>query len=86
MPEICRFFGIIISMYYNDHTPPHFHARYGDQKAIIAIESLDVLQGDVSARTLSLVREWATQHKEELLEDWRLARELAPLKKIQPLE
>lgn len=64
MPEISRFLGIIISMNYNDHAPPHFHARYGDDQAIIDIE---------------------TPHREELLEDWRLARASAPLKRIAPL-
>ena len=86
MPEISRFFGIIISMYYNDHTPPHFHARYGDQKAIIGIDPVTVLQGRLSPRTFGLVTEWAALHHQELLEDWKLARELAPLKRIQPLE
>jgi len=64
MPEISRFLGIIISMNYNDHAPPHFHARYGDDQAIIEIQTL---------------------HREELLEDWRLARASAPLKRIAPL-
>jgi len=60
MPEISRFFGIIITMYYNDHAPPHFHVRYGQQKALIAIESLSVLQGNLKPRTLGLVVEWAS--------------------------
>lgn len=57
MPEISRFFGIIITMYYNDHAPPHFHIRYGQQKALIAIESLSILQGNLKPRTLGLVIE-----------------------------
>ena len=86
MPEVCRFFGIVIAMYYNDHAPPHFHARYGRQKAIVAIESLTVLAGRLQPRTLGLVMEWAAMHQPELMEDWTLAREQATLKPIAPLE
>lgn len=67
MPEICRFLGIIITMYYNDHPPPHFHVRYNQQKAIIEIESLTILEGKLTPRVLDLVIEWATIHKSELL-------------------
>lgn len=69
MPEISRFFGIIIAMFYDDHAPPHFHVRYGDQKAIFAIESLGVLHGRLSPRALALVAEWTAQHQEELRAD-----------------
>lgn len=86
MPEISRFFGIIIAMFYNDHAPPHFHARYGEQRAIIAIDSLTVLGGRLSPRVLGLVMEWASLHQEELREDWRLADRQAPLRSIEPLE
>jgi hypothetical protein len=85
LPEISRFFGIIIAMYYNDHEPPHFHARYGRERALVAVESLQVLRGDLSPRALGLVMEWAALHREELLEDWKLARAQAPLKSIEPL-
>ena len=86
MPEISRFFGIIISMFYNDHTPPHFHVRYGEQKAIIAIQSLVVLSGELSPRAFGLVMEWASLHREELQVDWDLARKQEPLIKVEPLE
>ena len=86
MPEISCFFGIIIAMYYDDHAPPHFHVRYGEQKAIIAIESLAVIQGKLSPKALGLVMEWAAQHQEELLIDWKLATQHSPLKPIKPLE
>ena len=86
MPEVSRFLGIIISMNYNDHAPPHFHARYGGDQAIIEIETLHVLGGRLSPRVMGLVVEWALLHRDELLEDWRLARESAPLKRIAPLE
>jgi hypothetical protein len=86
MPEISRFFGIIVAMFYNDHSPPHFHVRYGDDKAIIAIESLRLLEGKLKPRTLGLVIEWASLHQAELMDDWQLARTMQPLKSIQPLE
>ncbi len=86
MPEISRFFGIIVTMYYNDHPPPHFHVRYGQQKAIIDISSLAILEGNLSPRVLGLVTEWATLHQAELLENWDLARQAQPLEPIEPLE
>ena len=85
MPEISRFFGIIVAMFYNDHTPAHFHARYGGERAIFSIESLMVLEGKLSPRVLGLVMEWAALHQGELMEDWNLARAQAPLKPIEPL-
>lgn len=86
MPEVSRFFGIIIAMYYNDHAPPHFHARYGAQKAVIDIETLVIIEGALSPRALGMVMEWATLHRDELREDWRLARRHEALKTIAPLE
>jgi len=86
MPEISRFFGIIIAMYYNDHPPPHFHVRYGQQKAIIEIQSLSILEGKLSPRVLGLVIEWAASHQAELLHNWELARQQEPLESVQPLE
>jgi len=86
MPEISRFFGIIIAMFYDDHAPPHFHVRYGEQKAIIAIDTLTILRGELAPRAYGLVMEWASLHQEELSEDWALAENQAPLKKIKPLE
>ena len=86
MPEISRFFGIVIQMYYGDHEPPHFHVRYADQRALIAIESLAVLRGRLSPRALGLVLEWAKLNNEALMEDWNRARVAAELKPIPPLE
>ncbi|PIQ95565.1 MAG: transcriptional regulator [Nitrospinae bacterium CG11_big_fil_rev_8_21_14_0_20_56_8] len=86
MPEISRFFGIIIAMYFDDHSPPHFHIRFGHQKAIFDIEKMALLEGELSPRALGLVTEWAILHQRELLEDWELAQRHAPLKKIPPLE
>jgi hypothetical protein len=86
MPEISRFLGIIITMYFNEHNPPHFHARYGEYKAEIAIETLSVIAVRLPPRVLGLVMEWAALHRSELMEDWELARRQADLKKIAPLE
>jgi Domain of unknown function (DUF4160) len=73
-------------MYYNDHVPLHFHVRYGNQKAIIAIDTLTVVQGKLSPRVWGLVMEWAALHQQELFENWQLAKQQAPLKPIKPLE
>lgn len=86
MPKISEFFGISIYMYYDDHDPPHFHARYGGVDAMIDIESGDVIHGQVSARLRRLVAEWATERREELRRDWELARQRRPLEWIEPLD
>jgi len=88
MPEICRFYGIIISIFYDEHNPPHFHARYGGQKAAMAIDinKLSILEGRLQPRALGLVIEWASLHKKELLEDWELAKNSQPPKKITPIK
>jgi Domain of unknown function (DUF4160) len=78
--------GIVIAMFYNDHNPPHFHARYADYRAVIAIETGEVIEGRLPPRALGLVQEWLERHKGELSEDWNLARERKALKRIQPLE
>ena len=86
MPEISRFYGIVILMFYEDHLPPHFHVRYGGQRVIISIETLDVIQGFLSRRALALVMEWAALHRDELRCDWeRMRRREAP-RPIAPLE
>jgi hypothetical protein len=72
-------------MFFNDHAPPHFHARYGEFEATIDIDTLDVSQGELPGRALNLVQEWAIIHREELLEDWRLCRENSLPAKIEPL-
>jgi hypothetical protein len=85
MPEISRFFGIVIKMYWDDHNPPHFHAFYADALALIDIHSLSVFSGSLSPRALGLVIEWATLHQQELLADWRRAQGQEALEKIEPL-
>jgi hypothetical protein len=86
VPEISRFFGIVVRMYFSDHEPPHFHAAYGDMEALVAIESLEILRGELPRRALSLVLEWATLHRSALREDWQLARAGMAPKPIEPLE
>lgn len=85
MPEISRFFGIIIAMFYDDHNPPHFHARYGGYKAAIKIKDFAVLEGHLPPRVMGLVIEWATIHRDELLMDWEAAENKRPLFPIEPL-
>lgn len=86
MPEISRFFGIIVRMYWDDHNPPHFHAFYGEEEVLIDIRTLSVFSGRMSPRALGLVIEWATLHQRELLEDWLRAQGQQPLNKIEPLK
>jgi hypothetical protein len=85
MPEISRFLGIIIAMYYKDHVPPHFHAIYGEYEITVEIVS-GVINGRFPRRALRLVLEWLELHKDELLENWQFVEENKPLRKIAPLE
>ena len=86
MPEIRRFLGIIIAMYYKEHNPPHFHVRYNEYKACISINELSILEGKLPPKVLGLVVEWASIYQKELLHDWDLAKQFEELKKIPPLE
>jgi hypothetical protein len=86
MPSISRFFGIVIMMYHNDHAPPHFHAKYAEHKAQIAIETLEVREGELPRRALALVLEWASLHRDELRSNWQRAQDGLPPKQIEPLE
>ncbi|HEU4384192.1 MAG TPA: DUF4160 domain-containing protein [Anaeromyxobacteraceae bacterium] len=86
MPKVSEFFGIVIALYYADHAPPHFHAIYGDREALIELGTLSLLQGSLPRRALSLVLEWASQHRQELREDWERARRGLPLVPIAPLD
>ena len=85
MPQISRFFGIIVSMYFNDHNPPHFHTQYGDDECLIDIASLTVIEGKIPSRALGMVIEWAALHQDELFANWENASNLQPLLKILPL-
>jgi hypothetical protein len=86
MPEISRFFGIVIRLFCSDHAPPHFHAHYGQHVVAIAIESLALLEGSLPPRALGMVFEWATLHRGQLQEDWELARAGESLHWIPPLQ
>ncbi len=86
MPEISRFLGIVIGMYYKDHNPPHFHATYGEHEVAVAIADGQVLWGKLPRRALAHVLEWRAAHVQELHADWERARTREPLEAIQPLE
>jgi Domain of unknown function (DUF4160) len=85
MPEISHFYGIVIQMYFGDHPPPHFHARYAGQSAKIDIDALAVIDGKLPARALGLVIEWASLHQQELREAFQRAASMQPPGKIDPL-
>jgi len=85
VPVISRFYGIIIFMNYNDHEPPHFHARYGEQEVIVGIIS-GMVTGQMSKRALHMLFEWMQTHQQDLMENWNLARERKSLKQIAPLD
>lgn len=86
MPAISEFRGISIYMYYNDHTPPHFHALYGKYEVLIKITPVGVLKGEFPQKALGLVIEWAHMHQEELMRNWDDARDNKRLQKIAALE
>jgi hypothetical protein len=86
MPVICTFYGILIRMFYDDHAPPHFHAAYGDQKAVIQIETLAVMKSNMSRRALGFVLEWAELHQDALRENWQRTQSGVPLIMLQPLD
>ena len=85
MPTISRFFGIAILMFFDDHGPPHFHARHADGEAKIRIDTSEVIDSTLSRRQLGFVLAWAELHKSELRENWRLARAGETLQEIEPL-
>ena len=85
MPIISRFFGIVIFMFWREHKPPHFHAKYGDDEVVVEIENGKV-SGAISKRALTMVQEWRQLHKEELMRDWELAEQKKALFPIKPLE
>lgn len=85
MPEISRFLGIVIAMYYNDHGPAHFHAKYGEHTGVFSIADLGLLEGYLPKRIVSLVLEWAFEHRNELAENWGLLLAKRPLQRIAPL-
>ncbi len=85
MPEISRFLGIVITMYFNDHNPPHFHVRYEGYRAIIEIETLEIVAGILPPRVLGLVVEWAMLHQVELARNWTMLAREGKFARIDPL-
>ena len=85
MPEISLFFGIRITMYYDDHNPPHFHAEYAGKAALVDIQEACVLEGALPSRQLKIVLAWAELHKDELMQNWELAKEGKPLNAVAPI-
>ncbi len=86
MPEICRFFGIVIAIYYKEHGEPHFHAKYSGQTGVFSITNLKLIEGHLPKRVIAMVLEWAFEHREELVTNWTLAIAKKPLNTIAPLE
>ena len=85
MPVISRFLGIVIMMYYADHNPPHFHVKYNEHRAKFSIDDLRLMEGKLPPKVVSLVLEWAFQHRMELLNNWKLAIARKRLREIDPL-
>ncbi|MEK7715457.1 MAG: DUF4160 domain-containing protein [candidate division NC10 bacterium] len=85
MPEVSRFYGIVIRIFYDDHNPPHFHAEYGEYEVLVNVNTLAILGGGLPARALGMVTEWASLRQQELLVAWQRASRLQPPGKIEPL-
>ena len=87
MPELCRFYGIIVYMFAKDHSPPHFHAKYGEFRGIINIENGELIEGELPNRALRLIKEWIELHKQELRRNWEESQKDNPkIEKIEPLK
>jgi hypothetical protein len=85
MPALSQFLGIVITMYFNDYNPPHFHVRYDEYRALISIDNFSILEGNLPPRVLGLAMEWVGLHKEELMENWNLLKNTGKYNKIDPL-
>ncbi len=86
MPEVSRFYGIVIRMFFREHGPPHFHAEYGGRQAVVGIEDLAVLRGRLPPRATRIVKEWGSLRQSELMAAWERARRRDAPGKIAPLE
>lgn len=86
MPEISRFLGIVIVMYYREHGVPHFHAKYAGQTAVFSIANLKLIEGELPKRVIPLVLEWAFDHRDRLMANWSRAAERRPMESISPLQ
>lgn len=85
MPEISLFYGIRITMNWNEHNPPHFHVEYGEFKASVLIQEAIVSRGYLPGRQMKMVLAWCVIHQDELMQNWELARQEKPLNRINPL-
>ncbi len=85
MPEISLFYGIRVTMYYDDHNPPHFHVQYAGCKAIVDIQKAAVIKGALPNKQLKLVLAWCVLHQDELMQNWELSKDNLPLNHIKPL-
>jgi len=85
MPELSRFLGMVISIYFDDHNPPHFHVAYNEDEALISINDLSVLKGNLPPRVMGLAMEWARLHQAELLENWNMVQTDGKYFKVEPL-
>ena len=86
VPELARFYGIVVRMYWADHPPAHMHVFHGDAQALLRIDTLEIMGGTLSRRALMLVVEWAMAHRAELAENWARAERGEPILPIAPLE
>ena len=87
MPELSRFYGIIIYMYAKDHPPPHFHARYAEDVAVFTIANSEIVAGNLPRRAVRLVQDWSEIHRDELERNWEESQKDAPnFRKIEPLK
>ena len=85
MPEVSRFYGLVIKIFYDDHNPPHFHVEYGEYEVLVAINTLAIMSGRLPARALGMATEWASLHQRELRDAWDRAKQLLPPGQIDPL-
>lgn len=86
MPEVSRFFGIVIRMYFDEHNPPHFHAIYSGNEAQVGIDPIVVHAGQLPHRAISMVIEWAALHQPELIDNWNRLKKDQAVQRIEPLE
>ncbi len=86
MPELSRFYGVVVYMFFSDHNPPHFHIKYQKNHATINLETFDIIKGKLPRRALALVLEWASLHRTELRESWKLCVKNKNPHKIKPLD
>jgi hypothetical protein len=84
VPTVCSFAGIVVAMFYNDHNPPHFHARYGGRTVLIEIQALRVYRGSLPARQLDQVLNWAASRQGPLMRNWESARRGQPISRLDP--